>query len=421
VKKKSDKKFDKKPVDHTTRNDIIKLCLLAIAVELAVFAITVWVLNLFVDSWGMKVYLETILAPFVLHGQYPYVDYFWEYPIVMVLFVFIAAIPAIVADAPQWFFYTFPALMTVCNLAVVALTYILTLKIYGSRKRAIIAGFLYATAFTAAYITMTNFDPIPTMFVMLGLTLTIYGGERMKSAGYLSYIFGFFTKIYPVAILPFLALYNAKKSNIKDEIVTIIKVGIIPFLILFVPIYLLNPASIDTYLIRNAAGKEIFVASFVYTIYAWLNGMIGLPVTVYMVSTFMTFVLIGTFVVLGYLAYKYPYQNPVFLLQVTLVALVAIIACSKYHSPQYMMWIMPILCVLIAGNLVQMGIFYFLQALWFIKFPVAFWEFYTNNEYTNPIRSAGGSITLMMFTVEYLALFYLVYSIVKRRTPDVSS
>jgi hypothetical protein len=391
--------------------DIAILCGISILIEFLVYIATPFIFHSFVDQWGFKVYFETIVIPFATNGSLPYVNYFWEYPILMVVPVFIAAIPVFLTNNPYAFFVAFPILMTICNLVVVALVYILTLKIYRNKKRAFIAGFLYATAITAAYITLTNFDPMPTMLMMLGLTCTIYGTDKLKSAGYLAYILGFFTKIYPVAILPFLVLFNAKKSSLKEEIVSVVIVGIIPFLILFVSIYLINPAMIDTYIIKNAASKEMFVSSFVYTMYGWLHFIIGLPVAETLVANIMSVVLAGIILFLLYLAYMNPEQDAIFLLHLTLITLVAVIACSKYHSPQYMLWFMPILCILIAGDLTKMGIFYLIQIIWYIKFPLTFWSLWTNAYYTQPLPTAGGITALVFFTIEYAVLFYLVWKV----------
>jgi hypothetical protein len=410
----------KKPVKNNLYKNLTILCGISILVEILIIVSVPMVFNSFIDQWGFKVYFETIIIPFVSNGNLPYIDYFWEYPIIMVVPVFVAAIPSILTRNADLFLIAFPILMILCNLVVTALVCILTLKIYKSEKRAFIAGFLYATAISAAYITITNFDSLPAMLMMLGLTCTIYGGEKLKSAGYLAYILGFFTKIYPVAILPFIILFNAKKTSLKNEVLSAIGVFVIPFLVLFVPIYALNPSSINTYLITNAAGKEIFVDSFVYTVYSWFHGIFRLPVTIPLVSNLMTAILVVTIISLLYLAYTYPMQDATFLLQVTLVALVAIIACSKYHSPQYMLWIMPIFCILVAGDLLKMGMFYLLQVIWFIKFPLLFWNTYTNGEYTHPLPSAGGYLTVFFFTIEYAILFYLVWMVVKREGQYVS-
>jgi putative flippase GtrA len=376
------------------------LCCLSVFIEVLIFIVTLRVFHSFVDLWSLKVYFETIVVPFIQGGQLPYINYFWEYPILMTVPVFIATIPVFLLKDSMVFFTAFPILMVGCNLITTILVYLITLKIYKNKKRAVIAGFLYATAIFSAYVSLIVFDPMPAMLVLLGLTLTVYGE---KEYGYLAYILGFFTKIFPVAVLPFAVLYNAKKSGLKQEIISILKVGIIPFLILFGAVWLINPAMIDTYLIKNAASKEIFVSSFVYVVYSWLHLVIS-GITVGMVATGMTVSLIG---IMGYLVYRAwiaQKQDPVLLLQLTLIALVAVIACSKYHSPQYMIWFTPILCVLATGNLLKMGLFYLLQVIWYIKFPLSYWSVWVNEKYVQPIA-------LLFFTIEYAVLFYLVWKV----------
>lgn len=378
-----------------------------IATEIAVVIITSFVFHSFVDQWGFKVYYETLVMPFMAEGKLPYINTFWEYPVLMLVPVVIAATPAVIFNIPQIFFLSFPAVMTIFQAGTCFLVYLLTLNIFHNKSRAAFAGYLYAFGITAAYITLTNFDPMPAFLVMLGLTCTICWN---KDYGYLSYILGFFTKIYPVTILPFLLLYNSKVSSVKREVMDMVNICIAPALALLLPFLIFNPQStLETYTISNAAGKPIFAESFVFAVYSWVNDVAGLPLTVTTVANIMTTIMAGIFVILLYLAYSYPGRDPSDLLAMTLIALTALIACSKYHSPQYMLWIMPILCVLVSGDIIKSCLYYLMQIIWYIKFPLLFWGFYTNVEYVPPLKSSGWWTILIFFTVEYLILFYLVW------------
>ena len=72
---------------------------------------------------------------------------------------------------------------------------------------------------------------------MVAILFTLYG-QTFK--GYLAAVLGFFAKIFPALIIPFMVLYNSRTSTLKNEIVSLVKVSIVPFLILFIPFLIIN-------------------------------------------------------------------------------------------------------------------------------------------------------------------------------------
>ena len=86
---------------------------------------------------------------------------------------------------------------------------------------------------------------------------------------------------------------------------------------------------------------------------------------------------------------------------------------TKFHSPQYIVWFTPLLCLLVADDIYKIALFYVVQVFAYIEFPLMFGSFYTNMEYTNTVGSYGWYITLMFFTLQYLAILILVFSIVR--------
>jgi hypothetical protein len=403
-----------------TRKDILVLCGLSLLTIFITVFITISVFNTYVDSWGYTVYYETNVIPFLQSGDLPYINHFWEYPILMTVPVILSAIPSVLLNDKGMFFTVFSTLMILCNFVTIICIYLTTLHIFKSRDRAYIAGFIYAVSVSVAYITLTNYDPFPTCLMMAGLTLTITGAGKNKCGGYVAGFLGFFAKIFPIVLIPFSILFNAKETSIKKEVISAIKAGAIPVLVLFLPIFLLNPDSVKTYLIANAAGKPAFVASFVYTVFAWINGVIGIGISISTVSIIMTGILVAVFSVLLHYAYTAKKKDPALLLCMILIALVTIIACSKYHSPQYMMWFTPILCILVSGEFLQVATYYILQIIWYLKFPILFYRLYINDSYLYPLPTIQGYETLLFFTLEYVVLFYLVWSVTESKVTKES-
>ncbi|MCK9593867.1 MAG: hypothetical protein M0Q91_17845 [Methanoregula sp.] len=398
-----------------TRKDILVLCSLSLLTIFITAFITISVFNTYVDSWGYNVYYETNVIPFLQSGDLPYINHFWEYPILMMVPVILSAIPSVLLNDKGTFFTVFSTLMILCNFITIACIYLTTLYIYKSRDRAYIAGFIYAISVSVAYTTLTNYDPLPTCLMMAGLTLTINGRGKNTVGGYVAGFLGFFTKIFPIVLIPFSILFNAKDTSIKKEVVSAIKAGVIPVLVLFLPIFLLNQESVKTYVIANAAGKPAFVASFVYTVSSWINGVIGIDLPISAVSIAMTGILVIIIAALLHYAYAEKKKDPALLICMILIALVTIIACSKYHSPQYMMWFTPILCILVSGEFLQVAMYYILQIIWYLKFPILFYRLYVNDSYLYPLPTIQGYETLLFFTLEYAVLFYLVWSVTESK------
>jgi hypothetical protein len=101
------------------------------------------------------------------------------------------------------------------------------------------------------------------------------------------------------------------------------------------------------------------------------------------------------------------------LLKLILCAIVIVTLATKVRSPGYVLFFISLICILIPDDLYKIGLFYAMQILGFIEFPLGFWKLWTNVEYTNPIYSTNWYLTLMVFTLELLSLLILVWLIVE--------
>jgi hypothetical protein len=396
--------------DNTTKNIII-LILISIFVKIGVFLMTPGVFHSIIDTFDHNFYFDTIIIPYITNGSLPFINYNIDYPILMVVPVFIAAIPAIMFMNKSLFFTVFPLLMIICDIITTICIYYITLKIYNNPHRAFLASAIFATAFSTAYFVITKYDAFPTCLMMIGILFTVYGTSKFKSYGYISNILGFLTKLYPAMILPFTIFYNSKSTSLKSEIISLLKLFTPIALIIGIPLIILNPSAITTYFIQTGsrASGDIYVNSFTYTIYSWIHGILGINIQFDLISTFMYIIMGLVLISLFYLSFIYPEKNPTLLLELSLCALFAIIVFTRFHSPQYMMWFTPILCILVSGDVMKMGLFYLYQILAFIEFPLAWGYIYTNIAYAKELPSPGGQVALVFFTIEYIVIFYLVW------------
>jgi hypothetical protein len=155
----------------------------------------------------------------------------------------------------------------------------------------------------------------------------------------------------------------------------------------------------------------VYVNTLTYTIYSWLNCVGHVGITPENISLMMYGLMGLTILYLLYAAYTDPGKKPVTFLKMMLCAFVAVVVFTKFHSPQYLVWYTPLLCLLVVDDIYKILLFYSVQVLAFIEFPLMFGSFYTNLEYSNPVGSGNWYLTLIFFTLQYLVLFVLIATI----------
>jgi hypothetical protein len=396
--------FDTINLEFVKRH-IFFLILVSLAVKLLIIFVTTSVFHSFVDLFDIGYYFQHAIE--IAEGQYPYINTDFAYPVLLLIPMTIALIPTLFFHNAMAFVYTFSFLMVVCDIITTICVYLVGLKLW-NETAAFYSGLIYATAFSTAYFVITKYDAFPTCLLMLALVFTLY---RKNMAGYASAIFGFFTKVFPIIALPFLILYNAKKSSLKQEIIAVAKVLVPVFVVLFLPLFLLRPDTLKIYVpIRSELGYYSNTVTF--TIYSWIHDVFNLGISLDAISALLYIVMGLGILALLYAAYKIPEKKPKLLIKLLLCAIILVIVCAKVRSPQYIVWFTPLIGILAIDNIRKIILFYVLQALAYIEFPLAFGAFYTANQYTQPVLSGGWILTLVIFTLEYLVLFICVWYVV---------
>jgi hypothetical protein len=385
----------------TVKRHLIILVLLSLATKGLVVLATMALFRSFFDLFDINYYLENALL--LLQGQIPYISYSFDYPPLVFVPIGLALIPAVALQSGIAFAYSFQFLMILCDLGTLLCVYFIALKVWDERT-AWFAGLIYATAFSAAYFVLTKYDAFPTLLLMGAVLFTVYG---MKVRGYASATLGFFAKLFPAVAFPFLVFHNARTSSPREEIITAVKVFLPFFVVLVIPLLILRPESVGTYLFASGAAAAVYANTATYTLSTWLQtlGLSGLSVDT--VSLFMTVLLVLAILFLVWVGWKEAGKSPVTLLKLIACTIFAIVLLSKFRSPQYILWFTPLLALLVAGNPLKTGLFYLTQALAYIEFPLMFGVFYVNLKYLNPVGSGWYSFTLVFFTLEYLALILL--------------
>ncbi|MGB7787729.1 hypothetical protein [Methanoregula sp.] len=391
------------PDGDTIKRHIALLILATIVMKFVVVIITATIFHSFIDLFDIEGYLSS--ATPLLQGQLPYINYPFAYPILTFIPILLAFIPAVLTWNSMAFVLSFQALMIVCDILIVLSVYFIGLKIYNATT-AFYGGLIYATAFSTAYFVVTKSDAFPTCLLMLAILFTIYG---VSSRGYVGASAGFFAKIFPAIALPFMVLYNAKTTSLKEELISAGKIFLIFCLVLLVPLAIISPATLSTYLFATGGSVGVYVNTATYTLYAYVSEVFHLGISVGLVSDVMYVLMGAILLLLVYIAFAEREKNEKTFLKLVLCAIFCLVFFTKFHSPQYIIWFTPLLALLVADDLVKIGLFYLSQVFAYIEFPLIFKISYTNTQYVNPAGSSGWYLTLLFFTLEYIVLITLMY------------
>jgi len=383
---------------------------LSILVKLIIVFVSVGVLGAGMDMFAINYYYEHAIT--IFQGNYPYINYYYEYPILIFIPVCIALIPSLLFHSIFVFMITFSLLMIICDCITTICVYLIARKIWNDPKKAFISALIYLTALCAMYFVMVSYDAFPSCLLMIGLTMLVYGKEMSGFFGlneYFTISLGYFSKVYPIVSLPFIILYKSRSTSLKQEIISALKIIIPISVVLFVPMFILNPGSVFKTYFPSRMDIGYFPNTIIWTVYVWLHDIFKINVLIENVLTISYICMVIGFLVLFYMAFKYQKQNPVVLFKFILCAIMLIVLSFKVRSPGYIVWFTPFLCILIADNIYKIGLFVIYQILAYIEFPLTFWALWTNTEYTNPIYSTNWYLALVLFTLEFSILLLLLW------------
>lgn len=389
---------------------------LSILAKIGIIIFTIFIVGSGMDMFAINYYRENTLN-FFSPGHVPYIDYYYEYPILLVIPVGIALIPSLVLNSVLAFMVAFCILMTICDTVTIICIYLIARKVWDNSRTAFIAACIYMTGLAVQYFAMIDYSSVAVMLMMIGLTILFYGKERITKHSWVSdnlfIILGYFMKFFPLLISPFIILYKSKTTSLKYEIVTFLKLALPISVILIGPMLIFNPwTTIKTYIpLRLDAGTVTgyFPNTIIWTLYVWLHDVFNMAVTMDNVFIFVYACMIISSCALLYAAFKSKEQDPSMLLKFSLCTLVIIVLSYKARSPGYIMWFLPLACILIADNIYKIGWFYITQILTYIVFPLSFWVLWTNVGWLKPVYSANWYLTLLLFTLESSSLIILTW------------
>lgn len=360
--------------------------------------------NLFIlgsiDYYDLRIYILQSIQ--IINGNLPYISTSYAYPVLSLVPMILSVLLAIFINNLKLSIVIFQLFMIFCNIITILCVYFIVLKLYND-KVAFKAGILYAISIVALYTTLTRFDALPVCLMIMSITLFMY--NKYRDACIFSFI-GFFVKIFPIITYPFFIAYQLKNGHEKIKYYLVIFVGLViclllPFQIIIGWIEGLKPYTFAV----GSSISSIYANTFTYACHFLLFDIMKLPISIDMINNFFIFIFIIMLGVL-YVTYRriinFTYTNMIFYICI-LISLLIII--SKFHSPQYFMWITPLLVILSINDIKKIICFIIFQILTFIEFPLMFGRYYTNVNYIH----GAELITCFFFLLEYGILILLLY------------
>ncbi|CAN5913842.1 hypothetical protein BH23ACT11_BH23ACT11_25330 [soil metagenome] len=329
--------------------------------------------TLVLKSNDVKLYRDTGEA--VLRGELPYQDFFIEYPPGSVpAFLPPALFSSNLRDFGELFGAEM-AIVLVCSLVLVALT---ARKLYGEWAWIVPASAFTLGAILLQPIAVSRFDPLVSLALAIAVLCTALGG-RYRILAFASLGVGTAIKLIPVlATVPLVAV--REQNELSSRWLRRTGAGVLAFLAtlgaFFVPSYLLGGERFrESFAYHADRGLQLeSLASAVLLKLGWVQDTVfrygamevegrgaellsslSLPITAALVLITAA-VMYRDHRTHGFVAAKFPRYAAAFIL--------AFMIGSKVLSPQYMLWLLPLIPLSAAGLWAVSVSGIFLMACW---------------------------------------------------------
>jgi hypothetical protein len=343
-------------------------------------------------------------------GQVPYASYNVPYPQFFFIPVLLALVPALLVQGYAVYLWSFSALMIVIDTATLVLVYSIAARLWGQEK-AFLCGFLYATAFSAAFFVPIYYDAVPSFLLVLSLWTYLY---RNQVGGFLLGTAGALAKWFPAFALPYYVLHQHKTGRDRGIILKECLLAGSLVLVAVVPFILLNAGGfLTTYTMHVARMPE--VNSFMYYLDA-----IGALAGIGPVHACSLLLVLAAELSLLYGYYRYLDARPETLVACIFLAILVFVLANKVFSTNYILWLAPFLALLLCRTPRHILVFYLVQAVMYLETPVLFGIVYapftgsytTGTSYTVLAQSLP-SLSFLFYTVKFGLLFLVLFVVVR--------
>ena len=317
----------------------------------------------------------------VAGGLVPYRDFGFEYPPGALPFL---VLPALVTDSLASYRAVFVAELAVVGaLAVLAFDWALRNLGRRGRDRLVVLGVIAVVPVLLGGVILTRFDLVPAALVALaaGLMAT----ARLRWAAFVVGV-GIAVKLYPVVLLPLLAIAAWRRSG-RREAAVVVALAAAPAVVVYVPFVILGADGVlDSF--GRQLGRPLQIESLGAGVLLVLHHAAGMPLewssgsgsqnltgtTAGSVAVLQGIVQVVA-LALVWVGFARGPATTDRLLRYAAAALVAFVALGKVLSPQYLVWL--VLLVPLVGGVRSRAALWLtvlacaLTAVWF---PARYWE-----------------------------------------------
>jgi uncharacterized membrane protein len=313
-------------------------------------------------------------------GQIPYRDYRLEYP-PGALPVF--ALPALASERgdPEGFRRWFERLMAACGVAAVLLAALVLAGLRASRARVAAAlGLAALFPLLLGNVVLTRFDLWPVALVLAALAALVWERDRL-GFGLLGGAVA--AKLFPAVLVPLALSVVWRRRGRREALVCLGVLGAVLVLV-FLPFFVLSPDGV-AYSFRRQLGRPLQIESLGSAFLLALHHVAGLDLEMRSsagsqnldgtLPALLGWVLsVAQLAVLTWIWLRRPASAEA-LVRFGAAALVAFVALGKVLSPQFLVWLVPLVPLVAGRRGVQasalLALALVLTQLWF---PYRYWE-----------------------------------------------
>ena len=389
--------------------DALRAALIALPVFIAACAVPDG--GLFRAARFRDVHVYQGYAEHFLHGQLPYRDVFVEYP----PGAFAVFMPGTAFGASHYN-AAFKTLMALCGAATILLAALVLVEIEASRRRVYIAVGLLALAPAAlGPISLNTYDAWPALLTVLALFLLLRG-RYVMGCGALGLAVS--AKVYPLALVPLAGIYVWRRAGPRRTALALgVLVAVVALIVVPFAAYDahgvassfrsqaergLQVESLGASLLLLADRLGLYDAKVVETTGVAGRSLSGsLPDAVSNATLVLEALAVGVVWVLYARAQDVRARLPL----AFAAAVAGLLAFTKVFSPQYLVWLVPL--VVIAGSVLAVSltaISLLLAQAWFFHYHALF-------------RIAWPTWLLLLRNALVLAIFAVLAVELARRQP----
>jgi hypothetical protein len=311
-------------------------------------------------------------------GAVPYRDVRPEYPPgALPAFV----LPALLSEDENGFRKVFETLMAICGVALVALVAV-TLRGLGASRERTVAALALAAAFPLLLgsVALSRFDLYPAMLVAAALAALVHERDRL---GFALLGAAVAVKLYPAVLAPVALAYVWRRRGRRAALQCLALLVAVVALV-YLPFLVLAPDGV-AHSIGRQLSRPLQIESLGSALYLAAHHLLGLDVemrsghgsqNLHATGTAVAAILLSLLQI-GVLVWIWlrPPASKDELVRWSAAALVAFVALGKVLSPQFLIWLVPVV-PLVAGlrglrASVLLAVALLLTQLWF---PSRYWE-----------------------------------------------